>query len=116
MPMNLKCDVKAAQTMCGDAKPIDLVHLSTQTGGDQNLEKEVLGIFACQAKIMSNLLSNSKDQETIRRTAHTLKGSSRGIGAFELADIAANIEAGKDQFNALQSELDRVVEYIKTIH
>jgi HPt (histidine-containing phosphotransfer) domain-containing protein len=71
--------------------PIDLVHLSRQTGGDTELEQELLALFADQCV---------KHLDTIRRAnaktgsdaAHTLKGAARAIGAWAVADAAERVE------------------------
>ena len=116
MAMALRQDVVAAQMQQGECRPVDLVHLSNQTMGDQSLEAEVLGIFLSQAQIYMNLLRASNDQEVLSKTAHSLKGAARGIGAFELANKAANIEENpfscKDD---LEKELNLALSYIKGI-
>lgn len=116
MPMALKRDVYVAQSKCGDAKPIDLVHLSTQTMGDQLLEAEVLGIFTNQAKILEKLINSNAQRKTIIDAAHSLKGASRGIGAFKLAEIAERIETSGMSDQALKTELDAVTSYIASLH
>lgn len=71
--------------------PIDLVYLARQTGGDSELEQELLALFADQC---------IKHLDTIRRAnaklgsdaAHTLKGAARAIGAWQVADAAERVE------------------------
>jgi HPt (histidine-containing phosphotransfer) domain-containing protein len=71
--------------------PIDRAHLSSQTGGDTELEYELLALFADQCV---------KHLDTIRRAnaklgsdaAHTLKGAARAIGAWTVADAAERVE------------------------
>jgi len=116
MPMALKQDVFQAQRRDGQAKPIDLVHLGNQTQGDQSLETEILGMFASQSQIYFNMMS-SCDAPTRIRAAHSMKGAARSIGAFELADLAAEVEKYRhDGYESLGTELDRVLEYIRTLH
>jgi HPt (histidine-containing phosphotransfer) domain-containing protein len=78
---------------------IDLVHLSKQTLGDAALETELLRLFEGQAEAFAaRLLAPAPLAETawdIQQRivlAHTLKGSSRAIGAFALADAAQAYE------------------------
>ncbi len=72
-------------------RPIDLVHLARQTGGDKNLESEVLAIFARQIrKAVRELPALSGDARV--RLAHTIAGSAKGVGAFEVARCAEAIE------------------------
>ena len=51
MPMALKRDVAHAARAAGNAKPVDLVHLSALTMGDRDLEREVLGVFLTHSDI-----------------------------------------------------------------
>ena len=77
------------------ARPVDLVHLARYTGGDSALNAEVLQLFAGQsAELMGQLHSvlEARDQKTWRHITHSIKGAARGIGAFALADAAAEAE------------------------
>ncbi len=74
---------------------IDWDHLSRQTFGDGELEKELLTMFARQAGLFAARLGEPArgDQNKWRGdVAHTLKGSARAIGAFELAAAAEAYE------------------------
>lgn len=73
-----------------DDAPIDLEHLRRMTMGDAEVEREVLAMFAAQASELAERLATvPADGE---RLAHTLKGSARAIGAFRVADAAADLE------------------------
>lgn len=77
-------------------QPIDLDHLSRYTGGDEQTNAEILSLFANQStEILARLEAAFKigDVKDWREAAHSLKGGARGIGAFHLADSAANVEA-----------------------
>jgi len=78
---------------CGHsrARPVDLAHLSRQTMGDRDLEREVLSLFLSQARIVGDRMDGATLQERVM-LAHGLKGSARGIGAFRVADIADAVE------------------------
>src|SRR4051794_25039246 len=81
-----------------DNVPIDFAHLGRMTLGDLTLEREVLAMFAAQA---SNLMERlTKIPADAAALAHTLKGSAGAIGAFRVADAAADVEGA---FRAEQS-------------
>ena len=79
-------------------RPVDLDHLNRYTGGDHGLNREILKLFEEQCATML------AQMDTLARTdggastknwlelAHTLKGAARGVGAFGLADVAAEAE------------------------
>jgi HPt (histidine-containing phosphotransfer) domain-containing protein len=77
-------------------QPVNLAHLARYTGGDAGIDAEVLTLFADQSvdllKRLEAALAQS-DSKTWRNTAHSIKGAARGIGAFLLADTAAQVEA-----------------------
>ncbi len=115
MPMALKQDVFNASRASGHAKPLDLVHLSNQTQGDANLEREVLGIFLTQSQVYLNMMDCS-DVETRIRAAHSMKGAARGIGAFDLAELAEEVEHDRHNgYDQLKRELTRVNDYIRSL-
>ncbi len=69
---------------------IDLAHLGRMTLGDPAIEREVLAMFAAQAwDLTERLAAVPADASTL---VHTLKGSARAIGAFRVADAAADLE------------------------
>lgn len=69
---------------------LDRDHLSRMTFGERNLEREVLAMFAAQALGLSKRLAAQPDDSA--DLAHTLKGSARAVGAFEVADAAERVE------------------------
>ncbi|MGV8996807.1 MAG: Hpt domain-containing protein [Parvibaculaceae bacterium] len=73
-------------------RPLDLVHLSKYTFGDRGLEAELLGLFRNQADIYVMRLETAADTKEWRDAAHSLKGSSRGLGTWALGDLAEEIE------------------------
>jgi HPt (histidine-containing phosphotransfer) domain-containing protein len=77
-------------------QPVDLEHLAQYTGGEADLNAEVLEMFVHQcAQALSRLhaLIDARDSGTWRDVLHTLKGSALGIGAFPLAQELATAEA-----------------------
>jgi HPt (histidine-containing phosphotransfer) domain-containing protein len=74
-----------------DDGPIDIAHLKRMTLGDAGLEREVLAMFAGQAvRLIGALAVQPSDAAEI---AHTLNGSARAIGAFQVAEAAEAFEA-----------------------
>ena len=76
-----------------DGRQIDLVHLARQTLGDVELEREVLSLFVVQSQVYLLRLQAAENAADWKRAAHTLKGSARGIGAWQLAEAAEAAEA-----------------------
>ena len=78
-------------------RPIDLEHLNRYTGGDPGLNAEILKLFEDQCvATLARLEELARDDgaggKTWHELTHTLKGAARGVGAFGLADIAAEAE------------------------
>jgi HPt (histidine-containing phosphotransfer) domain-containing protein len=74
-----------------DDGPIDIAHLKRMTLGDAGLEREVLAMFGGQAvRLIEALAALPSDAAEI---AHTLNGSARAIGAFQVAGAAEAFEA-----------------------
>ena len=69
------------------------------TLGDASLEAEVLRLFERQAVV---LLAHMRDASPAAAAAfaHTLKGSARGIGAWELAAAAEAVERSAERVSA----------------
>ncbi|MGE7369367.1 Hpt domain-containing protein [Neorhizobium sp. NPDC001467] len=74
------------------SRPIDLVHLARQTMGDKDLEIEILSLFARQAR--AALVEMTAGAVPKATTAHRIRGSANAVGAFRVAAIAGQIEAG----------------------
>ncbi len=108
----VKIDVAAEAPPLAPAAPaaIDRVHLARMTHGERDLEREVLQLYATQADILLCRMSpkdlGQAPRAAVAALAHTLKGSSRGIGAWQVADAAAAVEAdaveGRDTAAAVE--------------
>lgn len=92
----------------GGAPAVDLEHLHRYTLGDMALEAELFEAFLPSAGRYVEQLSGTLNDDDWSRTAHALKGAARGIGAFDLGELAARAEAeppaGSDR-NARIAEL-----------
>jgi HPt (histidine-containing phosphotransfer) domain-containing protein len=75
--------------------PIDFEQLENVSGGDSAFEAELLCEFC---ELTSELIEQlgeavgKGDSDEIRSLAHTIKGSAKTIGAFELGNISERIE------------------------
>jgi HPt (histidine-containing phosphotransfer) domain-containing protein len=72
--------------------PIDRAHLERYVIGDKALLDEILTIFCEQTASWVNEMHPVMDDEAWRLSAHTLKGSARGVGAFALGEAAERAE------------------------
>ena len=77
--------------------PVDVNHLNRYTGGDASLNREILQLFDTQCREMVVKLEELAGQGDLagkawKELTHSLKGAARGVGAFGLADVAAEAE------------------------
>ena len=84
-------------------RAIDLVHLSRQTFGDPDLEREVLALFRDQCVRLLRTILEGAAGDRARMAAHTLKGAARGVGAFAVAEAAERFETARGAEDALAS-------------
>ncbi|AKI00270.1 hypothetical protein IMCC20628_01554 [Hoeflea sp. IMCC20628] len=90
-------------------RPVDLVHLARQTGGDKTLETEVLALFARQAReavARMGTLENDARSEV----AHRLAGAAKAVGAFDVARRASAVEIKPDDLVAMTAFANSVIE------
>ena len=97
--MTLQFSASASQpaSRFDDPPAIDLVHLSRQTLGDRQLETELLGLFAKQAKTIVKALAKPAEPgragcDTAADLLHRLCGSARAIGSWGVAAQAEGLE------------------------
>lgn len=74
------------------AKPVDYTHLQSQAAGDIAVMREVLSLFVTHGEQVIEELERAHDAKAWKQWTHTLKGSARGIGAFAVAEAAADAE------------------------
>ncbi|HKD47494.1 MAG TPA: Hpt domain-containing protein [Rhizomicrobium sp.] len=103
---------------------IDLEHLGRYTGGDKELNAEVLRLFDDQVTSMvtelNGLLAN-RDSKRWREVTHSIKGAARGVGAFSMGELAARAEpvdpanapAAKDAIEKLAREAESIRAFIE---
>jgi HPt (histidine-containing phosphotransfer) domain-containing protein len=73
-------------------KPIDFTYLRRFTMGNRELEREVLCLFVESAPNYLQALDTAVTAKEWHDAAHTLKGSSRAVGAWRVARAAENAE------------------------
>ncbi|WP_148277012.1 Hpt domain-containing protein [Methylocystis sp. SC2] len=103
----LNCEAQPQPFSEADAQsPIDLVHLSRQTFGDHDLERELLALFDAQAAQYTKRLRApaARGDDWRIGLAHTIKGSARAIGAFEVGQAAEAYEQALRSADASAAE------------
>lgn len=90
-------------------RPIDLVHLARQTGGDKSLETEVLVLFARQARQAVAQIGDIK-KEARSELAHKIAGAAKGVGASDVARCATAVEAEPGNAAAIAAFTKAVVD------
>ncbi len=95
-------------------RPLDLVHLARQTGGDRALETEILQLFRQQLGLCGGQLRATTGRER-KSIAHTIRGSAGAVGAFGLSHIASQIEEAPSDpklITAIDAEIARIRDFI----
>ncbi len=91
---------------------IDRAHLARMTHGERALEREVLQLYATQADLLLGRMGQSPST-AVAALAHTLNGSSRGVGAWQVADAAAAVEADVAEGRDTASSVRRLASAIR---
>lgn len=73
-------------------EPIDRAHLSRYTLGSPVLEREILGLFLAQLPLSIEQLRFAATDREWQVAAHTIKGSARAVGAWQIANLAREAE------------------------
>jgi HPt (histidine-containing phosphotransfer) domain-containing protein len=87
---------------------IDQGHLTRMTLGDRSLEREVLQLFVRQSTIMLARIAGAAPA-LAAASAHTLKGSARGIGAWRVARAAEVLEITVAHGMDMNAAIDELV-------
>ena len=107
MGIGLRAAKAEAFGMIAKMGAIDLSFLDRVTFRDRSLAREVLVLFGRQAETLLMQIADAGDERVRREAAHKLKGCARGVGAFDVARAAEEIEAAKDaaEFGAALAHL-----------
>ncbi|MFD0987657.1 Hpt domain-containing protein [Methyloligella solikamskensis] len=76
----------------GKTAALDRAHLARYTAGDAELEKELLTLFADQSGVYMERMRGAETEKAWRDAAHSLKGSAKAVGAFDVAHAAEAAE------------------------
>jgi hypothetical protein len=74
-------------------RPIDLVHLAKQCLGDENLEREVLGLFDTTIAAYFGRLTGAEIADELGFHLHAMRSASSGVGAWGIVDQVSAAEA-----------------------
>ena len=100
-----------------DAPPIDMAYLAQQTLGDNGIAHEVLGLFLIEIGAAREAMRTDGYTER-QEVAHRLKGAARAVGAFALAETAAEIERAPGDDNHVimfQTRIGELESYISVV-
>ena len=85
--------------------PLDIEHLSRYTLSDRNLEREILSLFCEQLPKSLQAIRMARSPKEWQIATHTLKGSARSVGAWYVAELAAEAEnAGHQRMSPKDEE------------
>lgn len=122
-PVGLEALAAAIDTALGPASvsvndAVDLAHLATYTAGDTALERELAGLFRISTDRYLTQMSTEMDGPGWKDAAHGLKGAARGIGANEVARLAAYAEKlqGSAVHARRESVLPEIVQAVDEAH
>jgi HPt (histidine-containing phosphotransfer) domain-containing protein len=118
MPTRLPRKFRRSQR---NGEALNLAALNVQTGNDRALQSDLLELFVVQSpRTLAQLQQLATcDMSAAKAAAHKLKGSARAIGAFKVADAAAEVErtlGSKQNAGALAdlaANLDKALSEIK---
>ena len=110
----LDIDIAADAPPLAPAGPaaIDRAHLARMTHGERDLEHEVLQLYVTQTDILLARMGHSPTA-AVAALAHTIKGSSRGIGAWQVADAAAAVETDASEGRDTTASVQRLTSAIR---
>jgi HPt (histidine-containing phosphotransfer) domain-containing protein len=87
---------------------VNFAYLEEFTAGDKGLVREVLTVFCAEAVEWRERLEG--DPDSWGRVIHTMKGTSRSIGADTLGDLCEYAEsAGPSVLPGVRAALDEVI-------
>ncbi|MEC9347278.1 MAG: response regulator [Pseudomonadota bacterium] len=97
---------------------IDLAHLNVFTDGNAALEKELAELFRVSAARYLGQMRDAADDKAWKDAAHSLKGSARGLGAAEVARVAAFAETllGRAAHERRQTVLAELQDACERVH
>ena len=108
----VEIDIAADAPPLVPCEPIDRAHLARMTHGERDLECEVLQLYATQADLLLGRMGQASPA-VLGALAHTICGSSRGVGAWQVADAAAAVEVDAAQGRDTAASVARLASAIR---
>jgi HPt (histidine-containing phosphotransfer) domain-containing protein len=107
-----------ATAFADPSDPIDRAHLARYSLGSPTLEREILGLFLAQLPLSIEQLQFAATDREWQVAAHTIKGSARAVGAWQVARLAQEAEqtsgaADEDERDRLLSALEEACELVQ---
>jgi HPt (histidine-containing phosphotransfer) domain-containing protein len=111
----------------GAATVINIPELIDRLDNDFELFVELVELFVDDSSALLSRIEtaiNSRDNETLRKAAHTLKGAVANFSAPAAFEAASQLEqtgknaeltGAEEQFNTLKSEIDAVLAEMKRL-
>lgn len=102
-----------------EMEPIDRAHLSRYTLGSPSLEREIMGLFLAQLPLSIEQLRFAATDREWQIAAHTIKGSARAVGAWQIGTLALEAEqstgiADEDERDRILAALENAAETVQT--
>lgn len=101
-------DLRSTPTMASPSlvpdEPLDRAHLFRMTLGDHALEGEVLQLFDRQCRMLVGRMTGAQPA-CVKALAHTIDGSSRGVGAWRVATAARDLQKVVDSGGDIPSAI-----------
>jgi len=115
---------KTGEPMPDETPPVDLTMLRTLTGGDQEIEKELMKTFVVQSdknlETLKEFGATEGENKPWTEASHMLKGGSGSIGAEELRQLSSTAQLYKGDsagrlalLEKIDKEYTRVKEHLK---
>jgi CRP-like cAMP-binding protein len=99
--------VAVATTPESSGALIDRAHLAQMTLGDAALEREILSLFERQSELLIERI-RTLPPAAVSTLAHTLKGSAKGVGAWNVARAAEAVELADGTLAEFRAAIERL--------
>lgn len=99
----------------GEEKLLDIEDLLNRAGGNEELAREILAIFAheCSEKLSSiKVALDEQNAEALKRSAHDLKGSAANVSANNISHLAFELQKIGEK-DLIDTEADEIFAELK---
>ncbi|KAA0972614.1 hypothetical protein FPY71_05945 [Aureimonas fodinaquatilis] len=99
--------------------PIDFAFLAGKSGGDRQVERNVLALLRSQIGLVLQRAPHASEQE-LRLMATAMRGAGRHVGAFAIADAASDVEKAAPavlrlKMQAFTDALNEAATFLRTL-